>query len=394
MMVTRSIADSAEWAQACAESDRELAGIERELPANWNDEPIAPAEVRRYAYGVGDYNPLYSDREYATKSRYEGVIAPPYFPLCINSTVSSTIPVGAQPYGPGKPEHIVFGGTDWAFKRVIRPGDVIRAFESFQSAEVKGSRYAGQTVVERGQVRYVNQADEDVAIAQSHVVRFLVAAQQEREKYVDAVSGFTFGPDDLERFEEARRSVKRRGCEVRFVEDTKIGDAISPIVQGPLLDGEIYVFNFSHRDIVGRNGEYRLYPRELGPSARSIEDMLEDDPWSHGHVTTVVGKSQLAEGRGFPAAFDIGMQRVCWMVRVVADWIGDEGDIVSHSTRLIRPNFVGGVTWYGGVVADKQQIGEDHFVDLKLTAKDQLDRAHTVGTATVRLPSRALRQSS
>jgi acyl dehydratase len=44
----------------------------------WNREATLDT-IRHYAWGLGDYNPLFWDEEYASTSPYGDVIAPPTF---------------------------------------------------------------------------------------------------------------------------------------------------------------------------------------------------------------------------------------------------------------------------------------------------------------------------
>ena len=43
--------------------------------------------IRKYVNGIGDINPLYRDKEYAAKSRYGGIIAPPAFIFSISGMI-------------------------------------------------------------------------------------------------------------------------------------------------------------------------------------------------------------------------------------------------------------------------------------------------------------------
>jgi len=42
-------------------------------------EVVDISSIRRYAQAISDLNPLYLDEEYAKKSEYGGIIAPPTF---------------------------------------------------------------------------------------------------------------------------------------------------------------------------------------------------------------------------------------------------------------------------------------------------------------------------
>src|SRR5699024_3946968 len=46
---------------------------------------VEKGHIRKFADSIGDSNPLYRDEEYAAKTTYGGIIAPPTFPIAIAS---------------------------------------------------------------------------------------------------------------------------------------------------------------------------------------------------------------------------------------------------------------------------------------------------------------------
>lgn len=84
--------------------------------------------IQDYARAIGDLNPLYFDEEYARKSPFGGLIAPPtiHVPLLFLCT-------GSRDWmrTPGT----INAGQSWYYRRPARPGDVItlkaRALDKF-----------------------------------------------------------------------------------------------------------------------------------------------------------------------------------------------------------------------------------------------------------------------
>lgn len=71
--------------------------------------------IRHYALGIGDDNPLWLDPEYARKTRYGGIIAPPTILYAANRVISG--------YVGGLPGiHAMFAGTDWTWHLPIVAG--------------------------------------------------------------------------------------------------------------------------------------------------------------------------------------------------------------------------------------------------------------------------------
>jgi hypothetical protein len=87
-------------------------------------EPITLTDIRRWAQGMQNPNPLYYDEEYAAQSAAGEIIAPQSF------TVNCTVGLGTVPAIQGNipGTHMLFGGDEWWFYGPrIRPGDKIRS---------------------------------------------------------------------------------------------------------------------------------------------------------------------------------------------------------------------------------------------------------------------------
>src|ERR1700692_2756043 len=74
--------------------------------------------IRHYAHGIGDDNPLWCDPDYAAKTRYGGIIAPPSFLFATSPLVSGC--VGGLPG-----LHAMWSGADWTWHKPVRRNDEI-----------------------------------------------------------------------------------------------------------------------------------------------------------------------------------------------------------------------------------------------------------------------------
>ncbi|MET0143202.1 MAG: MaoC family dehydratase N-terminal domain-containing protein, partial [Ilumatobacteraceae bacterium] len=61
------------------EKSRLRLGVPQPSPLQPHNVEVSVDGLRHFAYGYGDDNPLYCDEEYAAKSRWGGLIAPPTF---------------------------------------------------------------------------------------------------------------------------------------------------------------------------------------------------------------------------------------------------------------------------------------------------------------------------
>jgi len=75
--------------------------------------------IERYCRSVGDLHPLYFDENFAKKSRYGGLIAPP---AIHNLLMFACTPADDWMRSPGT----VNAGQSWSYNVPARPGDTIR----------------------------------------------------------------------------------------------------------------------------------------------------------------------------------------------------------------------------------------------------------------------------
>ena len=75
--------------------------------------------IQKYCRSVNDLNPLYFDEEYARRSRYGGLIAPPSIHILL---MFSCTPTDDWMRSPGT----VNAGQSWSYNIPARPGDMIR----------------------------------------------------------------------------------------------------------------------------------------------------------------------------------------------------------------------------------------------------------------------------
>src|SRR6185312_11652130 len=100
---------------------RNLIGTELRTDACVNNEYATRLAILRFAEGIGDDNPLWTDEAYAAAGPYGGIIAPPSFIFaCLGS-----VQVGWPGLGG------FHGGTRMSFDRPVRDGDKITAEVGF-----------------------------------------------------------------------------------------------------------------------------------------------------------------------------------------------------------------------------------------------------------------------
>lgn len=132
---------------------------------------VTPRDVKRFAVATDDLNPLYLDEEYARKSRYGGLIAPPLFymaPLTEPVPESQLRPDGLPyegkfPIPPTPLPRLMDGGTEIEFFTPIRVGDTLTGRSKIVDIYQKDGRTGPLIFVVR-ETTYTNQRGEIVLV--------------------------------------------------------------------------------------------------------------------------------------------------------------------------------------------------------------------------------------
>jgi len=130
--------------------------------------------IRRFADSVEDYNPLYWDEEYAKKTKYGSIIAPPGL-ICAPWYSGRATPWGSKDEAAGAimpgPDmakagfgRVLDGGVEWEFPKPVKAGDTIKAESSIKDIMVREGRTGKMAFIIR-ETTYTNQNGEIVAKA-------------------------------------------------------------------------------------------------------------------------------------------------------------------------------------------------------------------------------------
>jgi acyl dehydratase len=124
---------------------------------------VEKGAIRRYADAVGDDNPLYCDEEYARKSRYGCIIAPPGFFGWAKKTISSSEGlvglIGAMIEAGYA--GILDGGMAYDFYLPVRVGDTIVVSPKVADVALKEGKT--KMMIIRFEASYTNQNGDLVA---------------------------------------------------------------------------------------------------------------------------------------------------------------------------------------------------------------------------------------
>ena len=96
-----------------------------------------------------------------------------------------------------------------------------------------------------------------------------------------------------------------------------------------------------------------------------------------------------AKLQGAQIAYDVGIQRTCWQIHSLTNWMGDAGVLKSITGQYRSHVYLADVVRLGGRVEAKEvDTNGDHVVRLTTWARNQRGQEVMPGTAVIALPVR------
>jgi acyl dehydratase len=353
-------------------------GLKLRIDDSVNNEEATRLAILKFAGGIGDSNPLWTDVQYAQKTRYGSLVAPPSFIWACFCQVQ----FGWKGMGG------FHSGCDVEFFKPIHLGDKITADSTFVSFEgPKASQFAEEMVIDHYENNYWNQRNELVAKYRYIVIRFARSKARKQGKYGQIELPHPWKEEELQKIEEEVLAEEIRGNKPRYWEDVNIGDELKPVVKGPIgMTDEIAFLVGGGAPIprVSANGAalryYRKHPAWAfrDPSTSALEPIF-----------AVHYNKQAANTMGLPQPYDVGMQRHCWAIHFLTNWMGDDAWLKRNRVEYRRFVYFSDVVWLKGKV-DKKYIDNDgdYCVDIEVHAVNQRQEEVMPGHATIALPSR------
>jgi len=329
--------------------------------------------IRHFCEGIGDTNPLYCNEEYARKTSYRRLVAPPCFLYSVYWPAQ----------GRGMPGiHAWHSGDDWEFYQPILEGDELTYTNTLVDVKEKKSKMAGITLIQYHEITYSNQRGELVAKSLDWCVRAGRSSAAEKGKYKD-IERAAYTPEEMEKIYAAYDQEEIRGSNPRYWEDVNVSDELVPVVKGPLSLRDIIAWLMGAGSPFLRAHAYAYAFLKRHPGT----DMVDSETGEIDVPELVHMQESRAEGVGVPGAYDYGCQRSSWLGNLITNWMGDEGFIKRLRIELRRFNVIGDTTWLKGKVTQKYVKDGEHLVDIECWGENQRGEVTMPGFATVRLPS-------
>jgi acyl dehydratase len=337
--------------------------------------------IRHYAHGIGDNNPLWCDPKYASGTAYGTIVAPPSFVFALSRILSG--------YVGGLPGiHAMWAGADLTWHRSILRGTGVRTNAHLKDLIEHNTRFAGRAFQ---QIYHIEMTDErtgePLMSGDSWCFRTERDAARERgSKYIEAKGRpeTPFTEQDLRNVYDLYDAEVIRGAEPRYFEDVEVGSQLPVMGKGPMTVTGFIAFAQGWGGLYIRANKiaYELIKKHPGlgiPNALNIPDVPERVHWER----------ELALEVGTPGAYDYGPERCSWLTHHLTNWMGDSGFLLNHKSQIRHHNVVGDMIRITGTVTAKNVDDQGRgCVTIEQHAHSQHGDLSAMGTGIVVLPVR------
>jgi acyl dehydratase len=132
---------------------------------------VEEGAIQRYAQAIGDPNPLYNDPDYASKTEYGRLIAPPGFAGWPVKAGRLTEKVFAFLVKAGAPPRLLDGGIEFEFVEPIGAGDVLTATIKIAKVAERETKL-GKTMFTTAEITFANRKGSVVLKSWATIIQF------------------------------------------------------------------------------------------------------------------------------------------------------------------------------------------------------------------------------
>jgi acyl dehydratase len=397
MMATKNedIVESEEWQKATdyaitdedIERQRRLVGFDQAQSLRDYNQTATIDNIRNFAHGAGNDNPLHCDPKYAAGTRWGGVIAPSMMAGILNSPMKGdSVPdeIRALRKSLFRGVHVFVSGSSWDWYRPIHVGDTLYSFTGEESSEVKKSEFSGRSVINTRRDVKVNQRGEVVAVYR--MVKILTERKTavKKGKYA-AIEPASYTDDDIAAIDAIYEGEHVQGAVLRDFASVTVGDSLGKMAKGPLTVTDIICFHSGgygfvpYAPSVGRlayKNRKRIAPFYV-KNEYGIPDVAQRLHWD----------PKWAQAIGNPMAYDYGVMRENYLYHYLSDWCGDDGIVLRLKDNIRRFNFIGDTQTVTGEVTAKREEAGQNVVDVEVRFTNQRGEETVNATATIALPT-------
>jgi acyl dehydratase len=360
------------------EAMRARIGADLRIEHSINNEEATRIAIAKFAAGIGDTNPLWTDATYAASSHYGSLVAPPSFVIGVFS--------GIQFGWPGLGSF--HSDSTLRFYRPILLGDRITPTCTYVGFDgPRPSSFAEMMVIDRFHNEYRNDRGELVAEIDWSVINVERSKAKARSSERSLPVPHQWEDDALHAIESRVRAERPHGATPYVWEEIAVGDALPTLTKGPIGMTDEIAF------VAGGGAPI---PR-LAAHAAALNDYDRHPAWAFRDpdsgalepIYAVHYNRNAARAMGLPVQYDVGFQRQCWQLHLLTHWSGDNAWIKHAQAQYRRFVYLGDVVELSGSVS-RVYIDDDgeHCADVATSAFNQRGENVMPGTATVVFPSR------
>ncbi len=335
--------------------------------------------IRHYAHGIGDDNPLWCDPDHGKTTRYGDVIALPSFLFACNRVASGY--VGGIPG-----VHAMFAGVDFTWHKPIKRNIEISSEIYLKDLIEHDTRFAGRSVQQIYHVDYFDDQGDPLASADTWCFRTdRDQAREQGSKYTEVKKRGRriYTKDEIAEVYDLYSKEEVRGANTLYWEDVDVGTKLPIMVKGPMtVTGFIaYVQGWGGLYVRANKLAYKMVSQHPGlgiPNSFGVPDCPERVHWDEEFALKV----------GAPGAYDYGPERCSWMSQFITNWIGDDGMLHKLTSEIRRHNPEGDIVYINGEVTGKYEEGGKKYVSFDILATNQDGELSARGTAVAELPGK------
>jgi acyl dehydratase len=348
------------------------------------DSKFILADIRRLCRSIGDFNPLFTEMEYARNTRFGRPVVPPSIVLEEEQVDPEREPlVGC---------HAVLKAASVEWYIPILEGDALTGKSYVRDVqEVTGSPDAGRVVAQGIETLVSNHRGEKVATVKTSWNCCERGSAAELAIFDGRVPAM-WNSDQIEsvhqeyRGEEARGVI--RGAEPRKWDEVEIGERIPYILKGPttttkrvsliILSGFTFQETFDWYHGHGEAFEQvEKWPGLFFSNEFGAPEPVKGMEWSHVRAQQFLG---------VPGAMEASSERLHWTTQMLTNWQGDDGFLKRIDLKFPAINMMGDLTRCYGKVVGKRVDGDKKVIEIEVWNINQVGDAVTTGSAEVILP--------
>lgn len=363
-------------------------GVQYKKPEPPHNQEVTWDGSRHFAYGYGDDNPLWCDPEYAAKTRWGGLIAPPNFMYTMGEPMVPDHPPEIKALLKGDPMAGLGSyqsQMEFEWWRPLKQADRLWKHTALVGVRVnEKSQFSGRSVAEIHSFIYRNQNNELHAMRRGTWVRAERHASAARKKEVQLPEPYT--DEQLREIDACYEAETIRGAEPRYFEDVNVGDPLQTIVRGPMRTSDLIIWHMGWGMQLTPPGAFRLsyklrkkIPGMFTPNVMNVPDTVQRLHW----------EKEWANQLGIPVSYDYGGLRETFLTNIITNWMGDEAWLWKMTCQHRKFVYTNDTYWIKGEVVDKAQVDGRNEVHVNVRVENQWGVTVTPGSAVILLPTRS-----